>query len=388
MRNAERGNISAVVLIALLLISFMGCGKPPQALAITGDCQGYTITANTALEDAIALANPHAEEFGVFLVGSDGLIARVPGDELSGCQVIFSRENAWEIKSELHPPSARVKGLARIAVVSASREQSGQLLLHDALYLLKEEGTSRKNNRGVTVYTTRLRVPLADGQIDIAGDLPDLIITETYADAMRSLKQGERVMILNLDGLGWEMLTRADAPYLQSLQPERALACYPPISQVSLASMLTGEPPHKHGVHDRKTREMAREDIFAKAQAMGKSCAYIEGSQALLKTSVAPVLSLSDEEAFASARKALESNPDLLFVHFHEIDETAHAHGPYAERTMQKIREIDGYAKSLCEGFEGRIIITADHGLHETKEGGGDHGQFVLEDMIVPYIII
>jgi len=359
------GKIAAPTVIAFfvaMLFVFAGCGVTLlPALLITGDCEEYRVTANMPLVEAVALSQPRAEAFDVYLMGNDGLISRISGDELDGCELVWSQENAWEVKADLHPPSARVKNLARIAVVSASEEPWG------FLRALKEEGTSAKNGRSVTVYTSRM-------------------ITETYHDALRFLGQGERVMVIELDGLGWEMLEMADAPYLKSLAPGEALACFPPISPVGLASMLTGVTPDVHGIHDRENREMACGDIFEKARDMGKICAYIEGSHALLNTSVAPVLSLSDEEVLANAQQALEGEPDLLFAHFHEIDEAAHEYGPYAEQTKQKIKEIDGYVQALCEGFEGRVIITADHGLHGTEEGG-DHGRFMTEDMIVPYII-
>jgi hypothetical protein len=364
MQKAERGNFRAggiLALVAAMLLAFAGCGARP-ALAIAGDCEGYLLAANASLEEAIALARPRAEEFDVLLMGGDGLVAQISGGELDGCALAYSRENAWELKSELHPPSARVKNLALVAVTRAP--EGARAFLRS----LKEEGTSAKNGRSVTVYTARM-------------------ITETSSDALRFLAQGQRVMVIELDGLGWEMLQQADAPFLESLRPGEALAAFPPISPVGLASMLTGVTPDAHGVHDRENRRMAREDMFAKAKGMGKTRAYIEGSHALLNTSLAPVLSLNDAEALANAQQALEGNPDLLFVHFHGIDETAHEYGPYAEQTIQKIREIDGYARALTENFDGRVIITADHGLHEAGDGGGDHGQFLPEDMIVPYII-
>ena len=84
---------------------------------------------------------------------------------------------------------------------------------------------------------------------DLAGvmaDPPGLLITETYHDAMRFLERGERVMIIELDGWGWAMQQLADSdysPFLASFDPQRALACYPPISPVGLAAMLTGVTP-------------------------------------------------------------------------------------------------------------------------------------------------
>jgi len=385
-KNAECRNIfSGILIAAMLLLGLSGCLRP--VLLITGECEGYFASSGMSLAQAVARAKPRAEAFDVLLMGSDGMAARISGDELDGCTLVYSRENLWEIKSELHPRSVRVKLLDRIAIVGAQDARDGQLLLDDVLYLLKEEGASQKNGRGVTVYTTRLRVPVADGPVERIDELPELMITQAYTDAMEALGRDERVMIVELDGLGWEMLARADAPYLKSLGPRRALAAWPPISPTGLASMLTGATADGHGVHDRGIRGMAREDIFAKAQAMGKACAYIEGSHALLKTSVTPVLSLSDDEVYENARKALAGEPDLLFVHFHGIDETAHDHGPYAQETLQKINELDRYVQALCESFEGLVIITADHGQHETESGEGAHGAYRAEDMVVPYMI-
>jgi hypothetical protein len=385
-KNAECRSIFSIVVIAALLLTCMSCGAAAHPLEITGDCEGYTLTNGAPLAEIIRLSKPRAEEFDVLLMGNDGMVARVAGDELDGCAVMYSRENLWEIKSELHPPSARVKFLDRVVVVPKD-EQVGQLLLRDTLYLLKEEGTSRKNGRSVTVYTTRMTVPLPGGEADLIEDLPDLTITETYRDALGSLRRDERVLIIELDGLGWEMLQRADAPFLASLQPQRALACYPPISPTGLASMLTGESPDKHGVRDRETRGMNCEDLFAKAEALGKASAYVEGSHALLQTSLAPVLSLGDEETLTNAQQALAQSPDLLFVHFHGIDDAAHKYGPYGAQTLEAIKANDGYVRALCEGFDGRVIVTADHGLHKTPEGG-NHGEYLTEDMIVPYIIV
>jgi len=454
MRNHQLKRTISIAAAAVLLLVFSGCGGGPSpSLTVTGDCEGFSATVNIPLDKAVAQSQPRAKVFDVFLVGNDGLIAQLSGNELSGCDLVYSKENAWEIKSELHPPSARVKNLARVVIASVSEDPqavrlmngaeaqtitAGQLMLHKSLRILKEEGTSQKNGRSVTVYTTQYGVPLTeffseenisfavsgfDGQSAAFGEpescllicnenqidllLPDIRRKiENIAGVMTNpasfhiaatgngipydLEQAGRVLVFNLDGLGYEMLRRAGseyAPHLNSLKQLQAMAAYPPISPVSLASMLTGETPDVHGIHSRSDREMACEDIFEKAKAMGKTCAYIEGSQALLNTSLAPVLSLNDKEVYENTCKALEANPDLLFVHFHEIDETAHEYGPYAEQTMQKIKEIDGFVQALCESFDGRVIITADHGLHET-EGGGDHGQFLPEDMIVPYIVV
>jgi len=337
-------NVRRMLFVLALLLALLGCGTThAPALTITGDCEGYSLTANMPLEKAVAQARPRAEAFDILLVGYDGLISRISGEDMDGCELVYSNENAWELKSELHPPSARVKNLALVTVLSDS---------DDILRLLKEEGTSSKNGRGVTVYTTRM-------------------ITETSSDALRFLEQGERVMIIELDGLGWEMLERADTPFLKSLEPGRAMAAYPPNSKTGLAALLN---------IDGDT------DLFTAASERGKTCAYIQGSHVPVGSSLRPVLSLNDGEVYTNARDALAANPDIIFIHFHGIDDAAQDYGPYARETLDKTEEIDDYVRVLAESFGGRVIITADHGLHETEEGGA-HGIFSAEDMIVPYIV-
>ena len=173
--------ISLIFLAAVLLLAFAGCGRPLHILWIEGDCEGLAISDSFHMEfglgDTIALAQPRAEEFDLLLMGGDGLVARIPGDDLSGCTLAYSKEYAWELRSESHPPSANIKNLAQIAVVSTSEDShavrfvnggevrsltAGQLLLHDNLRVLREEGTSHKNGRSVTVYTTHWRVPLGE----------------------------------------------------------------------------------------------------------------------------------------------------------------------------------------------------------------------------------
>jgi hypothetical protein len=50
----------------------------------------------------------------------------------------------------------------------------------------------------------------------------------------------------------------------------------------------------------------------------------------------------------------------------------------------------ESWLSTLAPRESGRVIITADHGLHETGHPDrlGDHGIFCGEDMLVPYILI
>jgi len=441
----------ALLLLAASLFALTACGGAISALPLEGDAEGYSFVAfrHGAPIDLALHFEEHvqtrAATFDLLLTGHDGFTARVSGDDLTGCALVYSREHAWEFRSQLHPPPANVKNLASIAVVSVSEDPralrlvggdnetrsitAGQLRMLSQRHIWREEGTSQANSRHATVYTARRGVPLADimpegeafaatafhgetaflrgadesyllsegnqvglllpdGRVlhDLAGLManpPNLMITEAFNDATHALAQGERVIVINLDGLGWDMLQYA--PYLGALNPSRALACYPPVSAVGLAAILTGVTPDVNGIQGRGQREPACEDLFAAAQRMGKTSANIGSGSSVIKTSLRAELALNDADAFMLAMQALEARPDLLFVHLHGIDEAAHTYGPHAEETQRAIGEIDGYARALAERFDGRAIITADHGLHATDDGG-NHGLFLPEDMIVPYI--
>ena len=361
--------LSITTAVSLLLI-LAGCaGSFERRLILTGDAEPAVFTA-TGYERPIKLAahiKPRAEECGLLVTGGDGFTALISAEDLSGVTLVYSKEFAWELRAKYHPPSANVKNIIRIAVVNEGA-------LNTYTRAMKKEGASQLNGRSVTVYTPDWLVPESN-------------VTRTFRDAMECLEQGGRAMVIELDGLGFEMLERSGAGYMQSLQPARALACFPPNSQVGLAAMLTGKPPEENGIAEKGARELACDDIFALAEKTGKTCAYIEGKNTVINTSLKPMLSLDDTDVFANALAALKEQPDLLFVHFHEIDDMSHEYGPYAKETQDKISEIDGYVRGLMEAFEGLVIITADHGQHETPEGG-NHGEFLPEDMVVPYRVL
>jgi predicted AlkP superfamily pyrophosphatase or phosphodiesterase len=116
----------------------------------------------------------------------------------------------------------------------------------------------------------------------------------------------------------------------------------------------------------------------------------------IIETSLAPILSpdtdglySTDNEVFENAKRNLDT--DVLFVHFHGIDDEAHTYGPYSDEVGNRIALIDGYVRYLAENWTGgKIIILADHGLrcvYDDPTRLGDHSGISREEMVVPYII-
>jgi predicted AlkP superfamily pyrophosphatase or phosphodiesterase len=235
---------------------------------------------------------------------------------------------------------------------------------------------------------------------ELMPDAPELSITQAYHDTLNFMQNNERVLLILLDGWGWEMFKYFESrqPFLSSLSPQPALSVYPPITPVALASVVTGVQPDIHGIHSRNDRRIndGVTDIFAAANNLGRTVAYVQGFSNIIETSLMPILSPdadglygTDNEVFENAKRNLEV--DFLFVHFHGIDDEAHTFGPYADEVGERMALIDEYVRYLAENWgSGKIIIVADHGQHNVHDNPnrlGDHSKISHEDMIVPYVI-
>jgi len=65
-----------------------------------------------------------------------------------------------------------------------------------------------------------------------------------------ALEPAERVCLMLVDGLGWELLaaSRSTAPFLNSIAHEPLTAGFPATTAASLSSLATGVPPGEHGL--------------------------------------------------------------------------------------------------------------------------------------------
>lgn len=236
--------------------------------------------------------------------------------------------------------------------------------------------------------------------------------TQTYYDALEGLEKNQSVLVILLDGLGYsqymEAMESGNGAFLKTVPIAEKVETYmPSISPVGLANMVTGVPPKEHGITERGKMELQVSDLFEKTNEMEKSAVYLEGDMSLIGTSLKPLLHIdknqdgyTDDEVYARAilevgnlhkgeanlQQNQENVADLLFVHFHGIDDASHNYGPTSEEAKDRTRTIDEYLKRLTQGFTGRLIISADHGQHTGVDGKGEHGTDCSEDLQVPYI--
>lgn len=216
-------------------------------------------------------------------------------------------------------------------------------------------------------------------------DPPPVCITDVYHRALSLLPCG-RVMVIYIDGLGYDLYRRASLPFIhRTFDCTAARSVYPPLTQPCMASMLTGEIPDVHGIYTRRDH---RPRVPSLLRVPGS--VLIEGDCAPLSLEHPPVLTLPepgetvDAAVLQAALPHAAGDAPLLIVHFHGLDDEEHHVGDDEKLLSGKLRELDVAVRQLCSVFSGTALLCADHGVH-AENGAGAHGSFDYRDMFVPY---
>jgi len=264
----------------------------------------------------------------------------------------------------------------------------------DIVYVNQIKAVRKKLWGGYEVKAGSLTI--AD-PVGIIESPPAQSITDIYKQVLDSLDRDTNVLVIYIDGLGYEACSKAanggTISYISSLGSVfRANTVYPPITDVTFASMVTGMTPKHTGIHDREKKPLAVPTIFDAAAERGKEALLIEGNIRIIIDEAETVLNTDqnkngtiDDEIYACALQEIKAPPQLLLIHFHSYDDFAHKYGPASEEAMKRLKVLDTYIQDLLKKYDGDVIITADHGMHGT-ESGGEHGTFSVEDMFIPMI--
>lgn len=222
-------------------------------------------------------------------------------------------------------------------------------------------------------------------------------IKDNYFDAEYYINKGIRVMTLFVDGFSYEqyqaLITDDQVDFIDNLEGvEPALVGYRPVTNVGFATMVTGVNPSEHGILDRSGREVHVETIFDLCNDLGRSSGLIEGNTNILMLDTDVTLSLdnnnngfTDDEIQEAALGKIKDY-DYFMVHYHGVDEMGHDYGPHASETIDHLKAVDTYIEALVAQWDGKVILLSDHGMHKTYLAG-DHGDFRVEDMVVPYVV-
>jgi arylsulfatase A-like enzyme len=217
------------------------------------------------------------------------------------------------------------------------------------------------------------------------------------------LPPARRVLILSIDGLRPDAISLAPMPNLQALMASSAYTLTAQTIRPSATlpvhtSMLTGLCPSKHGVNwnDYKPELgfALGTDLFDLAHANGLQTVMYVGKEKLrqiTEPSSTDVFTYINDRDLVITEQLLANFPQdfrLLFVHFPTPDWMGHVYGWLSPQQLSVVFRADEALGQILAELSARglreetlIIITADHGGHETT-----HGSSMPEDMTIPWI--
>lgn len=417
----------------------------------TYDDEGETVkTKGWHITDVIDRSKFLFEDSWIMITSAtDGVSALIEG-EITGNIFLYSDDgNTLSAKSIDYPPVCSIKNISEITIIAKETVNVGYKILTPTsteyvsrgnaklrLYQQMAENYSGSNvaykytlktdlsvssftqKEDNTVYFTDydietetdlkslswenggIQLNVADSKKEVFGIATGThkMIYDAYSEMVESIDNGQKVMFILPDGFSWEQ-TGVFSEYLDLLKRDNAriaLSTHLSISPVALAAIVTGETPGNNGVNfdegeSRAVLEPLVPDIFEYAITRGKSVSYLEGTGNLIITSVEPTYALSDEETYNNAKEAIASGKDLIFVHFHDPDDTNHEFGPLSTASRTKVLYIESYIEYLVSQFDGKVIVVPDHGhnnLYDSENKPyGKHGMFTHYDMYVPYYV-
>ena len=215
--------------------------------------------------------------------------------------------------------------------------------------------------------------------------------------------KAQQAVIILTDGTQYDklqaMVAAGKLPFFTSQDKIYCgLSVYPPITTSASAALMSAAPASKNGVYGYGYRTTDLTTLFDRIIENGGSVTAVEGASLPFNLRNAAVTlsgdkdgnGYSDDNVFQNALDVIENNlPTMLYVHFHEIDDMGHTYGENSPEYEAALISVDTYIAQLVAALpaDTLIIITADHGMHTTSDGG-NHGTLTAADMLIPITII
>jgi predicted AlkP superfamily pyrophosphatase or phosphodiesterase len=213
----------------------------------------------------------------------------------------------------------------------------------------------------------------------------------------------QRVIIVSFDGYGANVASQVELPQIERIKKEgvysfQAETVFPSITLVSHTSMLTGLSPARHKIdwNDWKPEKgyVKVETIFELAKKAGLSTAMVVGKEKfrqLLKEGTVDKFVMGKNAAEVgkiSAELFAKEKPNLLFVHFADIDSAGHKYGWLTKEQNTAALESDAGLGELIKAVDDAklwatttLILSSDHGGHEKT-----HGTAADSDRLIPWM--
>ncbi len=232
---------------------------------------------------------------------------------------------------------------------------------------------------------------------------PTLTLTPTLTITPTPAPPARRVLILSIDGFRPDAIPLAPMPNLIALMNSGAYTLsartiYPSATLPSHTSMLSGLCPKKHGVNWNdyipENGYAQVTDIFDIAHAAGMQTVMYVGKeklQQITEPASVDIFEYINDRDLVITERLIENFPAdfrLMFIHFPTADWMGHEYGWLSSEQLSVLFRADQAIANLLAELDRRglreetlIIITADHGGHDTT-----HGSSMPEDMTIPWI--
>lgn len=216
----------------------------------------------------------------------------------------------------------------------------------------------------------------------------------------RPIPEIDRVVIISVDGLRPDRALLTDMPVLRGLLRDGAYTFWAKTTAVAITlpshtSMVTGVSPGRHGIswnsdlplseqvypHVPTVMEMAKKAGYTTAMVAGKSkFTTLQKPETLTYSFVPPPGTGGNEIVVREAVRVIEEHqPELLFLHFPDVDGAGHGKGWGSPEQTAAIEKTDTHLGEVLAALERAgvrdstlIIVSADHGGAGMSHGADD----------------
>ena len=247
-------------------------------------------------------------------------------------------------------------------------------------YLQTTSRTTLENIKGVIVHP------------------PAANISDTFYAARHYLENKEPLLIVIIDGLTYQQYaTVADNDSISWLKkigaPVQAVGVYPADYQTGLRAILTG-----YAAQDSDEDNIS--NIFALAKELNLKAVFLDAapddgslatSYALTENAVdyQNIHGSADDVLPMLTEEAIQQQPALLVLRFHNVAQARSASGPNTEASISAISVVDQCLEDISARWSGQLIITGAQstGLVSTIDAPKeDLPQYLnSEVMFIPY---
>lgn len=262
--------------------------------------------------------------------------------------------------------------------------------------------------KSINVMPSPLASEITWSIMDIAPTMAQVLglppMPGAHGQSRSNSRAGHGVLIF-VDGLQNEtlhmLIEQGLLPFFENVgEIHKSFTVYPSITTSSTAALLTSTPPYVNGVFGYGFRKTETKTIFDHAVENGRSVAAVEGSGLAFALRNADVEingdrdgdGFTNDNVFKNSLEVIEAGmPDLLFIHFHDVDDQGHQFGPDSQEYTDAIIQVDSYISDIVATLPSDtfIIIFSDHGMQNDPLGtGGNHGYLTKESMINTIILL